>query len=230
MTTLRKWRFPILIGSGIIAAGALIYFSNGHVSTEKTQGAIGQRDVYRDGQVSSADVATPGSAPVANEAILETSEFKALAKNPAFQEIMRSDVFNENSHRKAMADLFGNENFRQAVRDKNFAELVNDVRFQAAVRSQQGLSVALSTDLRYRAMDTRAMQELMRLDSFKVMALNKTFDRLLASSAMREMMAQPAFALLASQAAFNQALASGAMTQATERLRIADLRAGTRSE
>ena len=67
MTSLRKWRFPILIGSGLIAAGVLFYFSNTHVSTDKTQGAIGQRDVYRDGQVNSADVATPGSAPVATQ-------------------------------------------------------------------------------------------------------------------------------------------------------------------
>ena len=51
MTSLRKWRFPILIGGGLIAAGILFYFSNAHVNSEKTQGAIGKRDVYRDAQV-----------------------------------------------------------------------------------------------------------------------------------------------------------------------------------
>src|SRR5450631_687787 len=95
MTTLRKWRFPILIGTGIIAAGALIYFANGHISTDKTQGAIGQRDVYRDGQVNSADVATPGSSPVADQAILESSDFKELAKNPAFQQLLSDGSFQE---------------------------------------------------------------------------------------------------------------------------------------
>src|SRR5665213_2841177 len=95
MTSLRKWRFPILIGSGLIAAGILFYFSNAHVGSDKTQGAIGQRDVYRDGQVNSADVARPGSAPVATTAILESSEFKSLAKNEAFQELMRDSSFNE---------------------------------------------------------------------------------------------------------------------------------------
>src|ERR1700728_5513796 len=93
MTSLRKWRFPILIGSGLIAAGILFYFSNAHVSSDKTQGAIGQRDVYRDGQVNSADVATPGSAPVATTAILESSQFKSLAKNQAFQELMKDQSF-----------------------------------------------------------------------------------------------------------------------------------------
>ncbi len=69
MTKLRKWRFPVLIGSGIIAACGLVYFANGHIGTDKTQGAIGKRDVYRDAQVSSSDVATPGSAPVATSAV-----------------------------------------------------------------------------------------------------------------------------------------------------------------
>ena len=65
-STFRKWRFTILIGSGILAAAALIYFANGRVNPDKTQGAIGQRDVYRDGKVDPATVgATPGAAPVA---------------------------------------------------------------------------------------------------------------------------------------------------------------------
>src|SRR5580658_8658121 len=109
MTTQRKWRFFILIGAGLIAAGALVYFSNGHVSTSKTQGAIGQRDVYRDGKVASADVAQPGSAPVATDAILKSSEFKALAKNQAFQELMRSDSFNEMTRNASFMVLLSNE-------------------------------------------------------------------------------------------------------------------------
>src|SRR5271163_1709466 len=93
MTSLRKWRFPILIGSGLIAAGILVYFSTSHVSSDKTQGAIGKRDVYRDGQVASADVSTPGSAPVATQAILESSDFKSLAKDPAFQTLLADPAF-----------------------------------------------------------------------------------------------------------------------------------------
>src|SRR5580698_10247069 len=105
MTSLRKWRFPILIGSGLIAAGVLFYFSNTHVSSDKTQGAIGKRDVYRDGQVASADVATPGSAPVATTAISESSEFKSLAKNLAFQELLRDNAFNELGRKSNVAEL-----------------------------------------------------------------------------------------------------------------------------
>jgi hypothetical protein len=121
MTSLRKWRFPILIGSGVIAAGALIYFSNARVSTNKTQGAIGQRDVYRDGQVASADVATPGSAPVAVKAILESSEYKELAKDPAFQQVMNSSDFAELTSNRAFAGLLANPDFVELSRDPEFA-------------------------------------------------------------------------------------------------------------
>jgi hypothetical protein len=94
MTTFRKLRFPILIGSGILAAAGLIYFANGRINSDKTQGAIGKRDVYRDGQVDAATVgATPGAAPVAMQAILDSKEFKSLAKNQAFQELMASHEF-----------------------------------------------------------------------------------------------------------------------------------------
>ncbi len=58
----------------------LMYFSSARVSSEKTQGAIGKRDVYRDSQVNTADIAAPGQAPVATTAILESSEFKSLAQ------------------------------------------------------------------------------------------------------------------------------------------------------
>lgn len=234
MTTLRKWRFPILIGSGLIAAGALVYFSNGHVSTEKTQGAIGQRDVYRDGQVNSADVATPGSAPVANEAILQSSEFKALAKNPAFQEVMRADVFNENHTRKAMADLFADKSFVAAAQDERFAQLVNSATFQAALKAHSDLFVALKSEMRtmdLRKADTNKadtnkadlrdlgladsnLKQLLKNESFRMLARQEVFQNLLASSALRASLQDKAFASMASHEEFQRALESGAMTRA----------------
>jgi len=228
MTTLRKWRFPILIGSGLIAAGALVYFSNGRVSTEKTQGAIGQRDVYRDGQVNSADVATPGSAPVANEAILQSSEFKALAKNPAFQEVLRSDVFNEHG-RRAMADLFADKSFVAAAQDERFARLVNSATFQAALRAHTDLFVALKAEMRtmdLRKADTNKadlrdlgladsnLKQLLNNESFTMLAQRRAFQTLLASSALRASLQDKAFASMASQPGFRDALASGTMTRA----------------
>src|SRR5277367_1928793 len=134
MTSLRKWRFPILIGSGLIAAGALVYFANGHIGADKTQGAIGKRDVYRDGQVASADVATPGTAPVATTAILESSEFKALAKNPAFQELVKNDAFNRLVRDSNFVGLLNSSEFRAMAQNARFSELVNSAIFQNALR------------------------------------------------------------------------------------------------
>lgn len=125
MTTFRKWRFSILIGSGIVAAGVLLYFSNAHVSSDKTQGAIGKRDVYRESQVNTADIAAPGQAPVATTAILESSEFKALAKNPAFQELVRDSNFSQLKSDQLFARLLADSHFQELVHNSHFMQLMS---------------------------------------------------------------------------------------------------------
>jgi hypothetical protein len=106
MTTLRKWRLQILIGGGLMAAGALISPANAQDDPGQTHGGIGKRDVYRDAQVNSADVDTPGSAPVATQAILQSTEFKSLAKNHD-QELLGTDAFNSHLDGNAGQMLFG---------------------------------------------------------------------------------------------------------------------------
>lgn len=202
MTSLRKWRFPILIGSGLIAAGVLFYFSNSHVGSDKTQGAIGQRDVYRDGQVNSADVATPGSAPVATEAILQSSEYKELAKNAAFQELLHSDAFN-GTHRKAFADLLANADFRAAVQDMHFQALVNSAVFQAALRDHSDLFTALKDQAEFKAMESNGMRMLLKNEAFLRLAHEQAFHSLMASSALRENLKNEAFLALIQRSDFS---------------------------
>ncbi len=91
MTPLRKWRLQILIGGALMAAGALINPAYAQDGPGQTHGGIGQRDVYRDAQVNSADVDTPGSAPVAAQAIVPSDELKSLDKNHA-QELLGTDA------------------------------------------------------------------------------------------------------------------------------------------
>jgi hypothetical protein len=152
MTTLRPWRFPILIGSGLIAAGILFYFANTHLSTDKTQGAIGKRDVYRDGQVNSADVAQPGTAPVATQAILESSEYKELAKNPAFQQLLQDNIF-----QKAISD----RTFTKALEEGRLnSYLLTHTQFGALSHNAE-LS-RLSTDATFsKLVSTGALQGLL---------------------------------------------------------------------
>ena len=206
MNSLRKWRFPILIGSGLIAAGILFYFSKTHVSSDKTQGAIGQRDVYRDGQVNSADVSTPGSAPVATQAILESSEFKSLAKNQAFQELLRQDAFN-GSHRKAFADLMANADFRAAAQDIHFQALVNSAVFQAALRDHADLFKALKDQAEFKAMDSNGLRMLLKNDTFARLAREQAFHELIASNALRENLKNEAFLALIQRSDFSGMIA-----------------------
>jgi len=91
MTPLRKWRLQILIGGALMAAGALINPANAQDGPGLTHGGIGKRDVYRDAQVNSADVDTPGSAPVAAQAFVPRDELKSLDKNHA-QELLGTDA------------------------------------------------------------------------------------------------------------------------------------------
>src|ERR1700680_4530135 len=93
MTTARKWRFPILIGGGLIAAGILLYFANARQSSHNTQGAIGNRDVYRAGQVTASNVAKPGEAPVATAVVLQSADFKSIANTEAFQSLLSDESF-----------------------------------------------------------------------------------------------------------------------------------------
>jgi hypothetical protein len=217
MTTLRKWRFPILIGSGLIAAAALVYFSNGHIGADKTQGAIGKRDVYRDGQVNSADVATPGSAPVATQAIFESSEFKALAKNPAFQQTLASEEFTELSHQQAFAGLLANEHFRALAGDEHFARLVNNAIFQKALSeslkgglNRADIFAALHDKVDFeRFANDKHMKALLENPAFAAMIQVQSFNNLLAMQYFQFTMRLNEFALLASHADFQSRLEQG---------------------
>ena len=185
MTTLRKWRFPILIGAGLIAAGVLFYVSSNRVNPERTQGAIGKRDVYRDGQVASADVGTPGAAPVAVQAVLESSEFKALAKNPAFQEVLRNQSFAELSRNQAFVTLLADGTFQKMVRFEAFAALIQDALNQGSTgggKSSSGLNFAgLEQHSQYSALMREAgFQQLVENPAFIQMAQQKLFMNLLS--------------------------------------------------
>jgi hypothetical protein len=223
MTTLRKWRFTILIGSGLVVAGALVYFSNGHVGTDKTQGAIGKRDVYRDGQVASADVATPGSAPVAIQAILESSEFKALAKNPAFQQLVHSDQFAQLSQLHEFGLLLNNADFQALAGDSDFSHLVNYVPFQQAIgfsfKHVQGPQVILSglhekVDF-VRIASDRHLKALLQNPAFLLLVPNKSFDQLLAMNVFGTVIQDHSFALMAASPEFNKLLVSGTLARMT---------------
>ena len=221
MSSLRKWRFPILIGSGLIAAGVLFYFSSSHVSSDKTQGAIGKRDVYRDGQVASADVATPGSAPVATKAILESSEFKSLAKNPAFQQMVQSSEFNALSQKNAFGLLLSDPNFRQAMQDLRFPSMLHSLTFQNALKDHADLTQAMRADSQYHMMAENApLSAMFASDNFRAMAADKLFLGLVDKAYFSQALADKSFALMALQPNFLVALREGSMQQLVQNMAV----------
>jgi|HubBroStandDraft_5_1064220.scaffolds.fasta_scaffold22034_2 hypothetical protein len=215
MTTLRKWRFPILIGAGVLAAGILFYVSSNRVNPEKTQGAIGKRDVYRDGQVASADVDQAGSAPVAVKAVLESGEFKALAKNPAFQEVLRSDSFAQLAREQAFVRLLANGAFQNLARDNSFAALLQSSAFQGASAVSGGgggprLFAGLEQNSQFGAMArSEAFQQLTRDQAFLRLMHESAFVNLAASASFQSLMGNSSFARLASLNSFQSALVAG---------------------
>jgi hypothetical protein len=195
MTTLRKWRFPILIGSGILAAAGLIYFANGRINSDKTQGAIGKRDVYRDGQVDAATVgATPGTAPVAMQAILDSKEFKSLAKNQAFQELMASHEFQAVARDQAFVNLLSNSDFRQMSQNTAFAQLMQHSEFRQELGKQAlgnfDMSFAsVRQDANFQALErNQAFVNLTQNAMFRSIARNDAFANLMVRSSFQAMM------------------------------------------
>jgi hypothetical protein len=171
MSFLRNWRFPILIGSGLIAAAGLVYFETAHVRTDKTQGAIGKRDVYRDGQVNSADVAKPGTAPVAVKAILESSEFKELAKNPAFVTALQDG---------SLATALQSPLFVAALEERSASQDLN-IRLTAAL-SANSQTAGLVNNV--------ALNSLFREALFTRMASNMNFRSMVLSGSMQSALVQ----------------------------------------
>jgi F0F1-type ATP synthase delta subunit len=214
MTTLRKWRFPILIGAGLIAAGILFYVSSNRVNPEKTQGAIGKRDVYRDGQVASADVGTPGAAPVALQAVLESSEFKALAKNPAFQEVLRNQSFAELARNPVFVRLLADGTFQNLARFEAFSALIQNALNQGSSggdKSRSGLNFAgLEQNSQYAAlMNHEGFHQLVENPAFAQMAREQLFMNLLSSASFQGIMSNGIFVRLASNVSFQNALLAG---------------------
>lgn len=232
MTTFRKWRFPILIGSGILAAAGLIYFANGRVNSSKTQGAIGNRDVYRDGKVDAASVAaTPGSAPVAMQAILDSKEFKELAKNPAFSSLMNDHGFQELGKTEGFARLLSDASFVKMSQSHGFQELMNDSAFRNAMEKTHinGLLKTQSQTLDSHSqalridesnMNATQRQELVRFDSnfagfkqdarFQAIARDQAFFNLLNNATFRAMSQSHAFLNMLSASSFQAMMHEGA--------------------
>jgi hypothetical protein len=165
-------RYSILIGAGILAAGGLLYYSNSRVNSRQIQGAIGQRDVYRDGLVNAADVkVTPGSAPVASKALLESKEFKALSKNQAFQSLLSNSSFALVAQNQALIALLSNPSFAALAKNDVFMHFL-----------ESGALEKLSADLQ--AGNSSALNEWLVANNAQSLMENAAFLQLTSSAGL----------------------------------------------
>jgi hypothetical protein len=229
MSALRKYRYPIFIGAGVIAAGAIFYFAE-HVSSEQTRGAIGQREVYRDGKVNAADVkANPGSAPVAMKALLESKEFKALEKNPAFQELLASSSFQTLAQNTHFINLLQNEGFLQLARNESFKQYLSSGAMNQLMQQSQNsqprdadLTASLIRQNAQQLASNQAFMGLMRLNSFLALAQNQSNVQALVNMMQMQSFASLSqntqFTSLLSQASFQNALLQGSAANLSSQL------------
>jgi hypothetical protein len=201
---------------GLIAAGALVYFSNAHIGADKTQGAIGKRDVYRDSQVASADVATPGSAPVATEAILQDSEFKALAKNPEFQRLVTDANFAEVAH-NGLFSFLTDVDFKGLSSDPDFIDFIKSNTLHNNIRPGITREELISTmrtrpEFERLARDTR-FKALSNHAAFLNALTDKALANLLIEGKLQPVMRLQEFSKMASSSAFALAVSNGSVAR-----------------
>ena len=184
----RKLRFPFIIGAGVVAAGILLYNAGTRINSRQTQGAVGQRDVYRNAQVNAADVnAKPGEAPVATQAILESTEFKSLASNAEFQDLLANESYQRLARSRAFLDLVRNASFAELMKRSDFTELARRGSMEELVNRLRGqesakkLDAGNSSELRsylianhaQKLADNQALRNLLKDDAFQEVVRNK---------------------------------------------------------
>lgn len=233
MSSLRRFRFPIFIGAGVITAGVLVYMTSSHINPRLTQGAIGKREVLRDAQVNAADVkASPGSAPVAASVLLQSKEFKTLAKNQAFHNLLSSPAFASIAQNSQFLLLLQNADFLQMLNNAAFEQLLNNGALSQVVQqihnelssgisqnlangsvqfSAQTLS-ALNANSAQQLATNQAFQNLMYNANFLAFMSNQLNSQALASLTSNNfagLLANSQFLSLLNQSAFLSALQSG---------------------
>jgi hypothetical protein len=225
MTSSRKWKFPVLIGGAIVAAGILFYFAHARVNSNATQGAIAHRDVYRDGDVKPGDVGTPGEAPVAVTAVLQNANFKELAKNPAFNELLHDKSFAAATQQGQFASLLNDTNFRALSANSLFVYAMQNNQVRDALLSN--MKAELGAQLKV-ALSTAHAQALLDNSNFNSLVTSGALRSALSVNAIAQVMSQQAFYSVAKSSAFNAlvsdrsfqlALANGSSAQLANKMR-----------
>jgi transcriptional regulatory protein LevR len=146
----------VWFGAGaVVVAGALIYALGVYppASKREGQGAIGQRDVYRDPQAHDAAV-TPGSAPVAASTLTaaDTKRIEEISNQLAagFSSKLKLEMIRP--FRADLAAQMARVEMDAAMRANLASEMSRNFTDQFAVAMEQQLAAQFRVDLMSRAM------------------------------------------------------------------------------
>jgi hypothetical protein len=223
----KKRRFQMTDDSaGVIGAGLLLlYNSQTRVNSWQTMGAVGQRDVYRDAEVKTAEVnAIPGSAPVAARVLLESKEFRALAKDEAFHGVITSEAFLRLAQNGQFYALLKSPAFFEMAQNKAFVEQLRHGSMNQVVAELRGGGDELPKESLAKSgssadglrnglnpcCKSRAFQELMKDAAFQNLvanqALSRQLARLMTSDSFARLVRKSEFQDMASRASFEDGM------------------------
>lgn len=195
MKTKTKYVWLTVAGAAVATLVVCFSLSWPPMLRNKVQGTIGQRDVYRQTQLTDQDVGVVGEAKVTVDDVkmlLGSPEFKTLAKDPQFQKMLAegrvgdlNNLMNQGRRLKAQDQGAQADQFRRKAQDQG----------------------AEADQLRRRAQDQGA--EASQLTSF-------AHDSQVAFTALaNNAQSSAAFSLVAGSQALQSLAQSGALIQAT---------------
>jgi hypothetical protein len=182
MATDSRKKFGILIGGGVVAAVAVVFFGFIWPPSGGTEGAIGQRQVYRDGSVKAADVSvTPGSAPTVIKTFLQGKQFHETARKDGFTQV----------DTKEFTALTENAEFLSFLATPGLATFLGNPLFPKVIQ-------VLRTQPKGTKWTLQMLQNGMGPDAVKSPAYNelirnKSFQRFMDNPAAPEILSNPVF-------------------------------------
>ena len=173
------------------------------VAKQDVQGAIGQRDVYRQTQLSDKDVGVAGTHPVTVDDVkkfVQSAEFKALAASPEFQvvcsnpanfNVLTNQNFAHLAHDKAILNLFATGNVHQLL--NNEANLLT-----AEQKAYLGNPQVVNT------LQNKAVLTLLSRPAIAVVYSNQVYNAVFSHPAMHQVLTNGQFSNLATNASLWQ--------------------------
>jgi len=200
-----KRRLIALVVAAFGLAVAIVYVSLywPPVAKQDVQGAIGQRDVYRQTEMSDKDVGVAGTHPVTVDDVkkfVQSAEFNALAASSEFKAVASNS---------ANFDLLTNQTFVTMVQDKNVLNLLSTGNVQQLLSNQTNLLTAeqrsyLGNPQVVNSLNDKNVQTLLTQQIIAAVYSNQVYYVVFSHPAMHQVLSSGQFSNLANNSSLWQ--------------------------